>query len=74
MVAGWVLSGTVADDVNPDWPPPAYDSSADVWLLRLRSLVAKAHRGEAAYRDCGDRYRVSGEGPGPMCEVGACLL
>jgi hypothetical protein len=30
----------------------------DVWLLRLRALLAKAHGDEAAYRDCRDRYRA----------------
>jgi adenylate cyclase len=28
----------------------------DVWLLRLRALLAKAHGDENAYRDCRDRY------------------
>ncbi len=37
----------------------ADDGSAmrDIWLLRLRSLLAKAHGDEAAYRDLRDRYR-----------------
>jgi hypothetical protein len=29
----------------------------DVWLLRLRALLARAHDDEAAYRDYRDRYR-----------------
>jgi hypothetical protein len=29
----------------------------DVWLLRLRALVAKSHDDETAYRDYRDRYR-----------------
>src|SRR5271166_398110 len=29
----------------------------DVWLLRLRALLARAHGDEAAYRDFRDRYR-----------------
>ena len=29
----------------------------DVWLLRLRALLAKAHGDEAGYRDYRDRYR-----------------
>jgi hypothetical protein len=28
----------------------------DIWLLRLRSLLAKAHGDEAAYRNHRDRY------------------
>jgi hypothetical protein len=31
---------------------------SDIWLLRLRSLLAKAHGDDAAYRDCRDRYRA----------------
>ena len=30
----------------------------DVWLLRLRALLARAHRDDAAYRDFRDRYRA----------------
>ena len=29
----------------------------DIWLLRLRALVARARGDEAAYRDDRDRYR-----------------
>jgi class 3 adenylate cyclase len=29
----------------------------DIWLLRLRALLARAHGDEAAYRDYRDRYR-----------------
>jgi hypothetical protein len=29
----------------------------DIWLLRLRALLARARRDEAAYRDYWDRYR-----------------
>ena len=29
----------------------------DIWLLRLRALLARAHGDEAAYRDFRDRYR-----------------
>ena len=29
----------------------------DVWLLRLRALLARAHGDEASYRDYRDRYR-----------------
>ena len=29
----------------------------EVWLLRMRALLARAHRDEAAYRDYRDRYR-----------------
>jgi hypothetical protein len=29
----------------------------DIWLLRLRALLARAHGDEAAYRDDRDRYR-----------------
>ncbi len=31
---------------------------SDVWLLRLRALLARAHGDEAAYRDYRDRYRA----------------
>jgi len=30
----------------------------DIWLLRLRALLAHAHGDETAYRDYRDRYRV----------------
>jgi adenylate cyclase len=30
----------------------------DIWLLRLRSLLAKARRDDATYRDLRDRYRA----------------
>jgi len=30
----------------------------DIWLLRLRALLARAHGDETAYRDYRDRYRV----------------
>jgi hypothetical protein len=30
----------------------------DVWLLRLRALLARADGDEAAYRDYRDRYRA----------------
>jgi hypothetical protein len=29
----------------------------EIWLLRLRALLARAHGDEARYRDCRDRYR-----------------
>jgi hypothetical protein len=29
----------------------------DIWLLRVRGLLAKAHGDETAYRDYRDRYR-----------------
>jgi hypothetical protein len=29
----------------------------DIWLLRLRALLARAHRDDAAYADFRDRYR-----------------
>jgi hypothetical protein len=29
----------------------------DIWLLRLRALLARAHGDQAAYRHCRDRYR-----------------
>jgi hypothetical protein len=30
----------------------------DIWLLRLRALLARAHGDEAGYRDYRDRYRA----------------
>ena len=30
----------------------------DIWLLRLRALLARAHGDEPAYRDYRDRYRA----------------
>ena len=30
----------------------------EIWLLRLRALLARARGGEAVYRDYRDRYRV----------------
>ena len=38
---------------------PTEDGAAvrDIWLLRIRALMARAHRGDAAYADLGDRYR-----------------
>ena len=32
----------------------------DIWLLRLRALLARAHGDDAAYRDFRDRYRDDG--------------
>jgi hypothetical protein len=29
----------------------------EIWLLRLRALLARAHGDEASYRDYRDRYR-----------------
>jgi len=29
----------------------------EIWLLRLRALLSRAHGDEAAYRDYRDRYR-----------------
>jgi uncharacterized protein YicC (UPF0701 family) len=29
----------------------------EIWLLRLRALLARAHRDDAAYADFRDRYR-----------------
>ena len=53
------------------WPKPRprstrlADAPADdglvmreIWLLRLRALLARAHGDEAAYRDYRDRYRA----------------
>ena len=33
----------------------------EIWLLRLRALLARAHGDEAAYRDYRDRYRDDGD-------------
>ena len=33
----------------------------EIWLLRLRALLARAHGDEAAYRDYRDRYRAHGD-------------
>jgi hypothetical protein len=30
----------------------------DIWLLRMRALLARAHGDETAYRDYRDRYRA----------------
>ena len=30
----------------------------DIWLLRLRALLARAHGDDTAYRDYRDRYRA----------------
>ena len=30
----------------------------EIWLLRMRALLARAHGDEAAYRDFRDRYRA----------------
>ena len=43
------------------WRPRQGDEGLvirDVWLLRLRALLARAHGDEAAYRDYRDRYRA----------------
>ena len=39
---------------------PADDGPAmrDIWLLRLRALLARAHGDDTAYRDYRDRYRA----------------
>jgi hypothetical protein len=31
----------------------------DIWLLRLRALLARAHGDDARYRDYRDRYRAT---------------
>jgi class 3 adenylate cyclase/DNA-binding IscR family transcriptional regulator len=36
----------------------------DIWLLRLRALLARAHGDEASYRDYRDRYRAMAESLG----------
>ena len=36
----------------------------DIWLLRLRALMARAHGDEAGYRDYRDRYRAMAESLG----------
>jgi hypothetical protein len=48
----------------PPGPPRLADASADdalaireVWLLRLRALLARAQGDEDSYRDYRDRYR-----------------
>ena len=44
---------------------PADDGPAirEIWLLRLRALLARAHGDETGYRDYRDRYRAHGEIP-----------
>ena len=39
---------------------PSEDGLAlrDIWLLRLRALLAQAHGDDTAYRDYRDRYRA----------------
>jgi hypothetical protein len=46
--------------------PPADDGLVirDVWLLRLRALLARAKGDEASYRDYRDRYRARAESLG----------
>jgi hypothetical protein len=53
----------------------------DVWLLRLRALLARAHGEDAAYRDYRDRYRAMaisasrGTWSGPRrCHDEGCVL
>ena len=36
----------------------------DIWLLRLRALLARAHRDDVAYRDFVSRYRAMAESLG----------
>ena len=36
----------------------------DIWLLRLRALLARAHGDEARYREYRDRYREMAKTPG----------
>jgi hypothetical protein len=33
-------------------------AARDIWLLRLRALLARARGDEATYRECRDRYRA----------------
>ena len=46
--------------------PPADEHWAvrDIWLLRLRALLARARGDEDAYRDYRDRYRAMAESLG----------
>jgi adenylate cyclase len=48
------------DTINRLIAAPADHHSAvrELWLLRLRALLARAHGDEAAYRDFADRYRA----------------
>ena len=36
----------------------------DIWLLRLRALLARAHGDDVAYRDLVERYRAMAESLG----------
>ena len=41
-------------------PAPADEGLVirEIWLLRSRALLARAHGADTAYRDCRDRYRA----------------
>jgi hypothetical protein len=45
---------------------PEYRGSAlcDIWFLRLRALLFRAHGDDVAYRDCVNRYRAMAESLG----------
>jgi adenylate cyclase len=47
-----MMGGAAALPTEPGFVLP------DIWLLRLRSLLAKARRDDATYRDLRDRYRA----------------
>jgi hypothetical protein len=45
---------------------PAYEGLVirDIWLLRMRALLARAHGDDAAYANFRDRYRAMAESLG----------
>jgi hypothetical protein len=47
---------TRTDKRSPDGPQAI--RNIEIWLLRLRALVARAHGDAAAYTDFRDRYRA----------------
>jgi hypothetical protein len=55
---GDVVAAEVAIDRLAAAPADDGPVIRDIWLLRLRALLARARGDEAAYRDSRDRYRA----------------
>jgi hypothetical protein len=53
-----VAEAEITIDQMANLPPDERWAVRDIWLLRLRALLARAHGIEDAYRDYRDRYRA----------------
>ena len=61
---GDVAEGQTAIDRLENLPADEGLAVRDIWLLRLRALLARARGDDDAYRDLADRYRALAESLG----------